>query len=56
MKNTDAQKIEKKLRLAEGLYFFAYSVKKQQLKLKYPGLNDVELNHKVYSLIEKGCK
>ncbi len=51
----DAQKIEKKLRMAEGLFNMAMAVKKNQLKLKYPELSDKEIQFMAYALIEKGC-
>lgn len=55
-KALDPAHIEKKLRLAAGLYELAFKVKKYQLQQKFPELSDRELNHKAYALIERGCK
>lgn len=52
----DRRRIEKKLRLAQGLFQMAFSVKRFQLKKKHPELSERELNHLTYALIEKGCK
>jgi hypothetical protein len=51
----DAKKIEKKLRMAEGLFNMAMAVKKNQLKLKHPELSDKEVQLQAYAIIEKGC-
>lgn len=52
----DPQKIEKKLRLAAGLFEMAFEVKRFQLRNKHPNLSEREINHMAYALIEKGCK
>lgn len=51
----DAERIAKKLRIAEELFQFAYETKRAQLRRKYPELSDREINHKAYALIERGC-
>lgn len=48
--------MEQKLQIASGLFELAYKTKKAQLKRKYPELSEIEINHKAYALIEKGCK
>ncbi len=56
IENLSKEKIYKKLKMAQDLYVLAYEVKKQQLKKKYPNLSEQEINHKVYALIERGCR
>lgn len=51
----DAAKIEKKLRMAEGLFNMAMAVKKNQLRLKFPELSEKEIQLRAYAIIEKGC-
>lgn len=51
----DAKLIEKKLRIAEELFMFAYETKRFQLRKKFPELSEREINHKAYELIERGC-
>ena len=50
------QRIEKKLRIANDLFLFAYSQKCFQLRQKYPNLSAKEINHRAYALIERGCR
>jgi hypothetical protein len=52
----DKEKILKKLRLASGLFEFAYLTKRYQLQQKFPELSERELNHRAYAMIERGCK
>ncbi len=52
----DAKKIERKLRLAAGLFEMAFLVKKQQLRVRYPEISERDLNYRVYALIENGCR
>ena len=51
----DAKKIEKKLRILDGLFELAYETKRYQLRQKFPDLTEREINHKAYALIERGC-
>jgi|GEM_PF-1102898 len=51
----DPKRVEKKLRLADELFMFAYETKRFQLRQKFPNLSEREINHKAYALIEKGC-
>lgn len=48
------QEIEKKLRLAFGLFEAAFEIKKHQLQKKYPGKSEQELSHLTMVLFEKG--
>ncbi len=50
------EKIERKLKIAADLFALAYEIKKNQLRIKYPDLSELEINHKAYALIELGCK
>jgi hypothetical protein len=52
----DTGKVERKLRLAAGLFEMAFKVKHFQLRKLHPELSDREINHLVYALIEKGCR
>jgi hypothetical protein len=52
----DPKNVERKLRLAAGLFQMAFEVKRFQLKNKHPELSDREINHRTYALIEKGCR
>ncbi len=52
----DPKKIEKKLRLSESLYNFAFQVKSYQLTKKNPNLNQVEILHLVRESFRKGSK
>lgn len=54
--NLDPIKIQKKIRLMEELFQFAFEIKKYQLKMKHPELSERELNHRAYAMIEKGSK
>ena len=54
--NLDPLKIQKKLRLMEELFQFAFEIKKYLLRMKYPDLTERELNHRAYAIIEKGSK
>jgi hypothetical protein len=54
--NLTFEKIEKKMRLAAGLFQMAFEVKKFQLRKKFPELSEIELNHRAYALIEQGCR
>jgi hypothetical protein len=56
MVKLDSEKVEKKLRLAADLFEFAFRVKFFQLQTQHPELTERELNHRVYALIEKGCR
>lgn len=49
------QNIQKKLRLANGLFQLAFDVKRFQIKKRHPELDEREVNHQAYALIEKGC-
>ena len=50
-----ANLIERKLKIAEGLFNFAYRVKSHQLKLKNPAWTAEQIHQKTIELIEKGC-
>lgn len=52
----DPQTAYRKLRLADGLFQMALEAKKFQLKRANPELDERELGHMAYALIEKGCK
>jgi hypothetical protein len=51
----DKAHVEKKLRLAAELFRFAYETKRFQLRRKHPDLDEREINHRAYALIERGC-
>jgi len=51
----DAAKIEKKLKMAAGLFEMAMAVKKNQIRTKFPHLTDKEIQLRAYALIEKAC-
>ncbi len=53
---TEVEQIEKKLRLAAGLFHMAMEVKKSQIRAQHPHLSEQELNHRAYALIERGCR
>jgi hypothetical protein len=42
--------------MAAGLFEMAFGVKKFQLRKKFPELTEIELNHRAYALIERGCR
>ncbi|MBF0313162.1 MAG: hypothetical protein HQK50_16435 [Oligoflexia bacterium] len=48
--------IQKKLKIMSDLFHFAFTIKKEQLKRKFPNLSEQELKKKTYALIEKGCR
>ena len=50
----DPKKIEKKLRLFEGLYNFVFQVKSHQLSKKNPNLNQDEILKLVHQSLRKG--
>ncbi|MEL6340139.1 MAG: hypothetical protein AAFQ65_09530 [Myxococcota bacterium] len=52
----DPAAVERKLKLAAGLFDMALQVKRDQLRRKHPDLSERELNHRAYALIEKGCR
>ena len=52
----DREKIERKLRMMNDLFQFAFDVKRFQIRSRYPGLTEREINHRAYALIEKGCR
>ncbi|MEO1483625.1 MAG: hypothetical protein AAFU77_16065 [Myxococcota bacterium] len=52
----DPAAVERKLKLAAGLFDMAFQVKRDQLRRKHPELSERELNHRAYALIEKGCR
>lgn len=56
LEQLDPKEIQKKLQLANDLFMFAYLQKRFQIKQNNPHLTDVQLNHRAYALIEKGCK
>jgi hypothetical protein len=55
--NTDleTQKIQKRLKLAEDLFNFAYSVKFHQLKKKHTDWSEKQVHEHTMLLIERGC-
>jgi hypothetical protein len=55
--NTDleTQKIQKRLKLAEDLFNFAYSVKFHQLKKKHMDWSEKQVHEHTMLLIERGC-
>ncbi|MFN7905123.1 MAG: hypothetical protein ACK5P5_08060 [Pseudobdellovibrionaceae bacterium] len=50
------EKVERKLRIAAALFKLAYQVKRFQIAQKHPELTPIQVNHKAYALIEKGCR
>lgn len=53
---SDPKKIEKKLRLTESLYNFAFQVKSHQLTKKNPHLTQSEITALVQESFRKGSK
>ena len=51
----DPKTVHKKLRMASELFRFAFETKRFQLRKKHPELDDREINHRAYALIERGC-
>lgn len=49
----DAVKIEKKLKMAAGLFEMIMTVKKNQIRTKFPHLTNKEIHLRAYALIEK---
>ncbi len=47
--------IHRRMRMMNDLFVFAQSVKKHQLRKKYPELSERELTQMAYALIERGC-
>ncbi len=51
-----SKKIEAKILLMDQLFDLAYECKKYQIRKKNPNLSEIEINHKAYELIERGCR
>ncbi len=51
----ETQKIQKRLKLAEDLFNFAYSVKYHQLQKKHSDWSEKQVHEHTLLLIERGC-
>lgn len=51
----ETQKIQKRLKLAEDLFNFAYSVKYHQLQKKHSDWSEKQVHEHTMLLIERGC-
>lgn len=51
----ETQKIQKRLKLAEDLFNFAYSVKFHQLQKKHTDWSQKQVHEHTMLLIERGC-
>jgi hypothetical protein len=51
----ETRKIQKKLKLAEDLFNFAYSVKFHQLQKKHTDWSNKQIHEHTMLLIERGC-
>lgn len=56
MQKVDIKRAQKNIKMAFEMYEFAYKVKFQALKVKYPDKSKDELHKLAVELIHKGCK
>jgi len=56
MQKIDIKRAQRNIRMAFEMYEFAYMVKKQALKRKFPDKTEAELHKLTVELIHKGCK
>jgi len=56
MQKIDLKRAQKNIRMAFEMYEFAYMVKKETLKRKYPYKTKAQLHKLTIELIHKGCK